>query len=243
MWTYSGFASDLYLPDGQYYVTVQAVNSIVHGGALVTTVCHSTPITIDTSPPLFHEVSDLLFDEDFDLLGVYYNVSDPGSGIASVDFGLGKTKYDVKIRSYSQHGFMDRAKPYIVIDPLRLEPGVQAWVRLRAVNKGNFVYRKLLLNDVVLFYSVEYIINISLFPNYEPNVTMNILFSVGLFIASYGNEPILIDMTPPVYGQVYDGDEIKMDLMYQADTREICAQWLDFFDPESGIERYSVLNV
>ena len=135
-WTYSGFAKDIVLPDGQYYVTTQAINSVVHGGALVTTVCHSTPITIDTTPPLFHQVSDLLFDEDFDMMAVYYNVSDPGSGIARVDFGLGKTKYDVKVRSYSHHEFMDRASPYLVIEDLRLEPGVQAWVRLRAVNKG-----------------------------------------------------------------------------------------------------------
>ncbi|XP_046580894.1 uncharacterized protein LOC124288421 [Haliotis rubra] len=133
-WTYTGLGKNLHLADGQYYITFQAINNVVHGGALVTTVCHSTPVTVDTTQPVVHEVGDLLFDEDFDILGVYFNVSDSGSGIARVDFGLGKTKYDVFVRSYSRHPFLNRADPYLVIEDLGLTPGVQAWVRIRAVN-------------------------------------------------------------------------------------------------------------
>ena len=53
-------------------MTVQALNSIVFGGALVTSVCHSTPIIVDTTAPWLDFVEDIFYDEDFDLLGVYY---------------------------------------------------------------------------------------------------------------------------------------------------------------------------
>ncbi|XP_046568758.1 uncharacterized protein LOC124277142 [Haliotis rubra] len=195
-WTYTGLGKNLHLADGQYYITFQAINNVVHGGALVTTVCHSTPVTVDTTQPVVHEVGDLLFDEDFDILGVYFNVSDSGSGIARVDFGLGKTKYDVFVRSYSRHPFLNRADPYLVIEDLGLTPGVQAWVRIRAVN------------------------------------------SVDLSTASHGDVPILIDFTPPVVGKVLDGDKLLEDVEYQHNTQMICAQWVDFYDPESGIDSY-----
>ncbi len=138
-WTYTGLGKDLHLADGQYYITFQAINNVVHGGALVTTVCHSQNYTVDTTPPLVNEVGDLLFDEDFDILGVYFNVSDDGSGIARVDFGLGRTKYDVFVRAYSRHHFMTRDDPYLVIEDLGLAPGVQAWIRVRAVNNGEYI--------------------------------------------------------------------------------------------------------
>lgn len=45
----------------KYYVTVSAVNNVVHGGALVTTVRHSTPLVIDTTPPVIEGVRVELF--------------------------------------------------------------------------------------------------------------------------------------------------------------------------------------
>ena len=62
---------------------------------------------------------------------------------------------------------------------------------------------------------------------------------MGLFTAGHGDEPILIDKSPPVVGTVLDGDKLQQDLRYQADNKRICAQWVDFYDPESGIDRYS----
>ena len=62
--------------------------------------------------------------------------------------------------------------------------------------------------------------------------------AVDLFTAGHGDEPILIDKTPPEVGTVLDGNKLQKDLRYQADNRQICAQWLNFFDPESGIDRY-----
>ena len=122
--------------DGLYYVTVQALNKIIHGGALVTTLCHAAPFAVDTTPPDFHGVQEIYFDEDFDLLGVYYNADDPLSGLYSVGFGLGKTKYDVLVRPYSYHPPMDKKDPYIVVEDLALEDGVPSWIRIRPMNGG-----------------------------------------------------------------------------------------------------------
>ena len=36
---------------------IQAVSDIIHGGDLVTTVCHSTPVTVDTTPPSMNKVN------------------------------------------------------------------------------------------------------------------------------------------------------------------------------------------
>lgn len=136
-WTSTGFHDNLDLKDGEYYATVEALNNVLFGGALVTTVCHSVPFLVDTTPPEFHNITDVMFDEDFDILAAYYNVSDRESGIRRVDFGLGMTKHDVELRAYSRHDFMERNDPYLVIEHLELTPGIPAWVRLRAVNKGN----------------------------------------------------------------------------------------------------------
>ena len=54
-------------------MTVQALNSIVYGGALTTTVCHSNSLIIDTSPPILHIVDNVFYDEYFDLMGIFYD--------------------------------------------------------------------------------------------------------------------------------------------------------------------------
>ena len=135
-WTYYGFAKGLHIPDGHYYVTVRALNNVVYGGALVTTIQHHRAIAVDTSPPVFSGVTDVWYDEDFDLLGIYFNASDDMSGLMTVDFGLGKTKHDVQIRGYSSHVAMDRKDPYVAVKGLGLQPGIPAWIRLRAENNG-----------------------------------------------------------------------------------------------------------
>ncbi|XP_061197209.1 uncharacterized protein LOC133205414 [Saccostrea echinata] len=133
-WTNTGYARDVHLSDGQYYVTVQALNNVVHGGSLVTTVCHSVPLTVDTSPPEFKGLTDIIFDEDFNLMAIYFGAEDKLSKIARVDFGLGKTKHDVEVRGYSKFDYKQTENPYIVIKDLNLTDGEPAWIRLRAVN-------------------------------------------------------------------------------------------------------------
>ncbi|XP_061188852.1 uncharacterized protein LOC133197029 [Saccostrea echinata] len=196
-WTHSGYEKNMFLLDGKYFMTVQCLNNVVFGGSLVTTVCHSTPLTVDTTPPFFNGVEEIYFDEHFDILGIYYKAGDNESFLRSVDFGLGKTKYDVLVRKYSYHKPMNGDDaPYIVIEELDLEEGVPAWPRVRVDN------------------------------------------GVGLFKAGSGPEPILIDRSPPVAGQVLDGHVVHHDLTYQSTYKEICAQWKGFFDPESGIDHF-----
>ncbi|OWF46933.1 Delta-like protein 1 [Mizuhopecten yessoensis] len=195
-WTHNGYEKDLHLKDGQYFVTVRALNNVVFGGAFVTTVCHSTPFTVDTTPPIFTEVLDIFYDEDFDLLAVYFNASDPLSHLARVDFGLGKTKHDVTVRGYKLQTYVTRDEPFVAVENLGLGHGVPAWLRLRAVN------------------------------------------NVGLHTARHGDQQILIDLTPPNVGVVLDGNQIDTDVDYQADTSTMCAQWVSFYDEESGIRDY-----
>ena len=136
-WTNQGSATNLLLPDGQYYITVQALNNIVYGGALVTSVCHSTPVTIDTSPPVLHLTENIFFDEEFDIMGIYYAASDPNSGIMRTDIGLGETTHDVFIRSYTMHDPMRQGFKMVSLDAVDLPEGVPIWVRIRLVNNGN----------------------------------------------------------------------------------------------------------
>ncbi|XP_021370398.1 uncharacterized protein LOC110461300 [Mizuhopecten yessoensis] len=195
-WTHTGYTKDLSLSDGKYYVMVSAINNVVHGGALVTTVCHTTSIVIDTTPPVFEEVSGVYFDEDFDILAIYYTAFDEGSKLKLIEFGLGKTKHDVTIRGYSEYPLVTGDDPFVGVEDFDLTPGVYAWIRLRVEN------------------------------------------NVGLFTSGHGEDPIMIDRTAPLVGIVNDGAIIKSDIQYQYDTTTICANWVEFYDPESGISKF-----
>ena len=46
-----------------------------HGGPLSTTVCHSTPLIVDTSKPFVHEIFDITYDEDDFILSMQQNSS------------------------------------------------------------------------------------------------------------------------------------------------------------------------
>nr|KAG5689777.1 hypothetical protein BaRGS_011578 [Batillaria attramentaria] len=110
-WTNTGLVKNLHLPDGEYHVTAQAVSDILHGGDLVTTVCHSAAFLVDTDPPHLNSVNEILFDDTFRYLVVYYSATDDISGIARMEFGLGKTKAlqrvfrDVNGEQFSDYSF------------------------------------------------------------------------------------------------------------------------------------------
>lgn len=70
-----------------------------------------------------------------------------------------------------------------------------------------------------------------------PLTLFKLSFTVDLFTTGHGDEPILIDRSPPFPGTVIDGDKLEGDLRYQYDDKQICAQWRDFYDSESGINR------
>ena len=53
-----------------------------------------------------------------------------------------------------------------------------------------------------------------------------------------GEFPIAIDRTPPVAGTLVDGDLFPpVDVAWWAFNDTICAQWIDFFDPDTGISK------
>ncbi|XP_041378093.1 uncharacterized protein LOC121390363 [Gigantopelta aegis] len=63
---------------------------------------------------------------------------------------------------------------------------------------------------------------------------------VDLMKVRSADSPIVIDITPPTPGIVYDGSIYKHDLDFTKNNTEICANWADFFDTESGIAFYTL---
>jgi len=137
-WTDSVFHKGLLLSDGAYFITVQALNGAELGGSLVLSLCHSTPLIVDTTSPVFDKVTDIIYDEDFDLIAIYYSATDSLSKIAHAEFGLGKTKYDVELKAYGLHAPMEREDPFVAVKDLGLQEGVPAWIRIRVTNNGKY---------------------------------------------------------------------------------------------------------
>nr|KAG5707973.1 hypothetical protein BaRGS_025111 [Batillaria attramentaria] len=113
-----------------------AINDIIHGGDLVTTVCHSLPFIVDITPPVVYGVNEVVFDDTFRFLAVYYNATDALSGLSGVEFGLGKTKYDVMVRKYmpfEMRGTGDNT--YLLNEEFETASGVPSWIRIKVVDK------------------------------------------------------------------------------------------------------------
>lgn len=72
-WTNTGLAK-VYLSDGSYYVSVSAINGAGYGGSLVTTVHHSVPYIVDTTPPVIDSFELMSYDIQFDILNLSYTV-------------------------------------------------------------------------------------------------------------------------------------------------------------------------
>jgi hypothetical protein len=47
-------------------------------------------------------------------------------------------------------------------------------------------------------------------------------------------------MTDPVAGVVHDGHERPLDMQYSSQSASVYTYWLDFYDPESGIDKYDI---
>lgn len=72
-------------------------------------------------------------------MGIYYKAYDNESLLANIEFGLGKTKYDVLIRKNSYYPPMNgEDNPFIVIEELGLKEGIPAWIRIRVDNGGRY---------------------------------------------------------------------------------------------------------
>ncbi|XP_078616233.1 uncharacterized protein LOC144884654 [Branchiostoma floridae x Branchiostoma japonicum] len=128
-WTHEGLASPLNLEDGVYHITVRAINNVEFGGAMATTVCHTTPYIIDNTPPFVHHVHSVEYDESDFTISAEYNVSDPLSDIREIDFGLGRSKRDVHMMDWYRHGNTTHTSVNF-----RIPDGIPAWVKVRAIN-------------------------------------------------------------------------------------------------------------
>nr|KAG5706489.1 hypothetical protein BaRGS_032882 [Batillaria attramentaria] len=51
---------------------------------------------------------------------------------------------------------------------------------------------------------------------------------------------VLVDITPPIPGNVSDGDDVINDIDFTSETATITTTWSDFQDPESGLTPYSL---
>ena len=69
------------------------------------------------------------------------------------------------------------------------------------------------------------------------NLYFIICNEVELMTSGHGEEPVMLDSTPPEAGHLLDGDVHLKDLAYQPYDDRLCVQWYDWFDPESGIDR------
>lgn len=97
----------------------------------MTTVQHSTPYIIDTSPPVLTEVDNVEYDVVTNELRLNYSASDNGSGIAAVSLALGRTQYDTAILTWLSIDSDGTAAVNVYIPD-----GVETWIKLRARNNG-----------------------------------------------------------------------------------------------------------
>ncbi|XP_060596420.1 uncharacterized protein LOC132750448 [Ruditapes philippinarum] len=87
----------------------------------------------------------------------------------------------------------------------------------------------------------QYINDTHHIPNGVPAwIRIRITNNVELHTIERANQAIIIDATPPVLGTVYDGPLFKEDLQYTKYSQQICLNWFNFYDPESGIASYEI---
>ncbi|XP_077996024.1 uncharacterized protein LOC144449371 [Glandiceps talaboti] len=193
-WTHIGLAYPLsvpFLPDGQYHVSVRALNKVKFGGPMATTVCHSTPYTIDNTAPLVNEVFNVHYDDADCMISAEYNVSDDLSNIREIDFGLGRSTRDAYIMDWERESNLSHIEVQFCIPD-----GIPAWVKIRAIN------------------------------------------NVDLRTIGHAPSPIIVDTSPPIPGEVFDGTVHDHDIDYQSYGDEVCVSWHGFYDQESGIANY-----
>ena len=94
---------------------------------------------VDITPPVLQSVNQLVFDDGFHLLAVYFTATDGLSGVQRLEMGLGRTKYDVMLRGYQPLPIRGRGEQtYVLNEEFHMVSGVAAWVRLKVVDKGGF---------------------------------------------------------------------------------------------------------
>ena len=134
-WTYSSVLAGLELPEGDYYITVRATNRIAYGGPLFTTVQHSTPYRVDTTPPLIGSDVDVSYNSSTNQLAVRYEASDPGGEVASVEVALGRTPLDTSVLEWAWLAADQSDAGYGEVE-VDIPDGLPVWLKLRATDAG-----------------------------------------------------------------------------------------------------------
>ncbi|XP_048258717.1 uncharacterized protein LOC124137708 isoform X1 [Haliotis rufescens] len=134
-WTNTGLISPIPaphdpLPDGKYYITLRALNKVNYGGPLGTTICHTTPLGIDNSPPLLHEIYNISYDEETFFINAQYNASDPDSDIKEVDLCLGQTTRDCHHMDWQRSSHSDGD----ITRQFQIPGGTPVWIKVRVIN-------------------------------------------------------------------------------------------------------------
>ncbi|XP_048258676.1 uncharacterized protein LOC125384201 [Haliotis rufescens] len=198
-WTNTGLISPIPaphdpLPDGKYFITLRALNKVDYGGPLVTTICHTTPMVVDNSPPLLHEIYNISYDEETFFINAQYNASDPDSDIREVDLCLGQTTRDCHHMDWQRSSHSDGD----ITRQFQIPGGTPVWIKVRVIN------------------------------------------NVDLMNVDVSDHPIIVDLSPPEPGIVFDGPVFRFDLNFTKDADKICGNWFGFYDPESGISHYEL---
>ena len=140
LWTYLAVhaPSGLDLPEGAYYITIRATNQIAYGGPLFTTVQHTTPYVVDTTPPQVSDNVGVDYNSSTDRLSVSYEVSDVGGGVASVEVALGRSPLDTNVLTWSPLvNQSDSSSDFVEVV---IPDGVPVWLKLRATDEGTYVH-------------------------------------------------------------------------------------------------------
>ncbi|XP_022102001.1 uncharacterized protein LOC110985344 [Acanthaster planci] len=190
-WTHQGLVVNVNLPDGAYFITVRALNKVQFGGPMALTVCHSTPLVIDNTPPIIYGIHDITYDSSIGRIGLQVNATDPDSHLFEYHLAAGRTPRDKSLRDWEAHVLAEQ----LFMD-FKIPNGIPCWLKVRAVN------------------------------------------NVDLRTIDHADEPILVDDSPPIAGDLFDGPYAGRDLVFTKDRNEICANWYNWYDPESGISSY-----
>ncbi|XP_077992165.1 uncharacterized protein LOC144446291 [Glandiceps talaboti] len=62
--------------------------------------------------------------------------------------------------------------------------------------------------------------------------------NVDLRTVGHSDFPVIVDRSPPIAGDVFDGPDLGVDIDYQSMQNTICVNWQNFYDEQSGISKY-----
>lgn len=116
-WNYIGFAVNDFeraFADGKYYGTITAINKVTMGGPFASSVCHTRPFVIDTSPPEVQFVGSMRYDVDSRRFRFVLKAMDEHSGLRRVLLGAGRTRHDLSVAPLKLiHTFLNGKSPLL----------------------------------------------------------------------------------------------------------------------------------